>query len=172
MCKKSHFSTIECDFICSVGSVQSSKFQVHIPQLKTTWSYSRWWWRSPWRHSHLRFHSCPHGLVLRPRRFCWICADFAPIFEPKSWSQTNKLDLVFLKLKKRKPLCLLGISDFSRLGARTDSNRRHSEPQAELRMSHKPCIHRCFRNFRFFVCGYFAAIYARTDSFSIILEIC
>ena len=28
-------------------------------------------------------------------------------------------------------------------------------------------IHRCFRNFRFYVCGYFAAIYARTDSFSI-----
>ena len=103
MCKKSHFSTIECDFICSVGSVQSSKFQAHIPQLKTTWSYSRWWWRSPWRHSHLRFHSCPHGLVLRPRRFCWICADFAPIFEPKSWSQTNKLDLVFLKLKNGNP---------------------------------------------------------------------
>ena len=44
------------------------------------------------------------------------------IFEPKSWSQTNKFDLVFLKLKNRKPLYLLGISDFSRLGARTDSN--------------------------------------------------
>ena len=52
------------------------------------------------------------------------------IFEPKSWSQTNKFDLVFLKLKNRKPLYLLGISDFSWLGARTDSNRRHSEPQA------------------------------------------
>lgn len=51
-----------------------------------------------------------------------ICADFAPIFEPKSWSQTNKLDLVFLKLKNRKPLYLLGISDFSTLGARWDSN--------------------------------------------------
>ena len=60
-----------------------------------------------------------------------ICADFAPIFEPKSWSQTNKLDLVFLKLKNRKPLYLLGISDFSWLGARTDSNRRHSEPQSD-----------------------------------------
>ena len=53
------------------------------------------------------------------------------IFEPKSWSQTNKFDLVFLKLKNRKTLYLLGISDFSRLGARTDSNRRHSEPQSD-----------------------------------------
>ena len=61
----------------------------------------------------------------------------------------------------------LPFGDVSFWGARTDSNRRHSEPQAELRMSHKPCIHRYFRNFRFFVCGYFAAIYARTDSFSI-----
>ena len=60
-----------------------------------------------------------------------FCVDFAAIFEPKSWSQANKLDLVFLKLKKRKPLYLLGISDFSRLGARTDSNRRHSEPQSD-----------------------------------------
>ena len=57
------------------------------------------------------------------RRFCadfalilQICADFAPIFEPKSWSQTNKFDLVFLKLKKRKPLYLLGISDFFYVG--------------------------------------------------------
>ena len=72
------------------------------------------------------------------RRFCvdfasilQICGDFAAIFDPKSWSQTNKFDLVFLKLKNRKPLCLLGISDFSRLGARTDSNRRHSEPQSD-----------------------------------------
>lgn len=47
------------------------------------------------------------------------------IFEPKSWSQTNKFDLVFLKLKNRKPLYLLGISDFSWLGARTDSNRHY-----------------------------------------------
>ena len=53
-----------------------------------------------------------------------FCGDFAAIFEPKSWSQANKFDLVFLKLKNRKPLYLLGISDFSWLGARTDSNRR------------------------------------------------
>ena len=158
MCKKTHFSTIECDFICSVGSVQSSKFQAHIPQLKTTWSYSRWWWRSPWRHSHLRFHSCPHGLVLRPRRFYWICADFAPIFEPKSWSQTNKLDLVFLKLKNRKSLYLLGISDLYWLGARWDSNPRHSEPQADSRMFESPSIYRHFRRFWISLCGYFAAI--------------
>ena len=60
-----------------------------------------------------------------------FCADFAPIFEPKSWSQTNKLELVLLKLKNRKPLYLLGISDFSTLGARSDSNRGHSEPQSD-----------------------------------------
>ena len=60
------------------------------------------------------------------------------IFEPKSWSQTNKFDLVFLKLKNRKPLYLLGISDFSRLGARWDSNPRHSEPQAITRIFSKP----------------------------------
>ena len=41
-----------------------------------------------------------------------FCVDFAAIFEPKSWSQANKLDLVFLKLKNRKPLYLLGFSDF------------------------------------------------------------
>ena len=67
---------------------------------------------------------------------------------------------------------VLDLQGFALRGARTDSNRRHSEPQADLRMSHKLCIHRYFRNFRFIVCGYFAAIYARTDSFSIILEIC
>jgi len=50
-----------------------------------------------------------------------LTLNFAPIFEPKSWSQTNKLNLVFLKLKNRKPLYLQGISDFSWLGARTDS---------------------------------------------------
>ena len=66
----------------------------------------------------------------------------------------------------------LPFGDVSFWGARTDSNRRHSEPQADLRMSHKPCIHRCFRNFRFLICGYFAAIYARTDSVSINLVIC
>ena len=60
-----------------------------------------------------------------------FCADFAPIFDPKSWSQTKKLDLVLLKRKNRKPLYLLGISDFSWVGARTDSNRRHSEPQSD-----------------------------------------
>ena len=60
------------------------------------------------------------------------------ISEPKSWSQTNKFDLVFLKLKNRKTLYLLGISDFSRLGARTDSNRRHSEPQAITRIFSNP----------------------------------
>ncbi len=65
------------------------------------------------------------------------------------------------------PCKYLTCRDLLLLGARWDSNPRHSEPQADLRMSHKPCIHRCFRNFRFFVCGYFAAIYARTDSFSI-----
>ena len=51
-----------------------------------------------------------------------FCADFAPIFDPKSWSQTKKLDLVLLKRKNRKPLYLLGISDFSWVGARTDSD--------------------------------------------------
>ena len=40
----------------------------------------------------------------------------------------------------------LPFGDVSFWGVRTDSNRRHSEPQAEFRMSHKPCIHRCFRN--------------------------
>jgi len=48
-----------------------------------------------------------------------LTLNFASIFDPKSWSQTNKFDLVFLKLKNQKPLYLLGISDFSRLGART-----------------------------------------------------
>ena len=47
--------------------------------------------------------------------FIWaMCsAILALIFEPKSWSQTNKLDLVFLKLKNRKPLYLLGFSEIS-----------------------------------------------------------
>ena len=57
------------------------------------------------------------------------------IFEPKSWSQTKKLELVLFKLKFREPFYLLGFSEdfvcFLALGARTDSNRRHSEPQSD-----------------------------------------
>ena len=53
-----------------------------------------------------------------------FCGDFAAIFEPKSWSQANKLDLVFLKLKNRKPLYLLGISDFSWLGALQPTHKK------------------------------------------------
>ena len=53
-----------------------------------------------------------------------FCVDFAAIFEPKSWSQANKLDLVFLKLKNRKPLYLLGISDFSWLGALQPTHKK------------------------------------------------
>ena len=44
------------------------------------------------------------------RRFC---VDFASIFEPKSWSQTKKLELVLFKLKFREPLYLLGFSEIS-----------------------------------------------------------
>ena len=47
------------------------------------------------------------------RRFCVdfasifdFCVDFASIFDPKSWSQTKKLELVLFKLKFREPLCL------------------------------------------------------------------
>ena len=32
-----------------------------------------------------------------------FCGDFAAIFEPKSWSQAKKLDLVFLKQKTGNP---------------------------------------------------------------------
>ena len=44
------------------------------------------------------------------RRFC---VDFASIFEPKSWSQTKKLELVLFKLKFREPFYLLGFSEIS-----------------------------------------------------------
>ena len=70
------------------------------------------------------------------RRFCVdfasifdFCVDFASIFEPKSWSQTKKLELVLFKpkswsqtkklelvlfkLKFREPLYLLGFSEIS-----------------------------------------------------------
>ena len=52
------------------------------------------------------------------RRFCVdfasifdFCVDFASIFDPKSWSQTKKLELVLFKLKFREPLYLLGFSE-------------------------------------------------------------
>ena len=38
---------------------------------------------------------------------------FASIFDPKSWSQTKKLELVLFKLKFREPLYLLGFSEIS-----------------------------------------------------------
>ena len=54
------------------------------------------------------------------RRFCVdfasifdFCVDFASIFDPKSWSQTKKLELVLFKLKFREPLYLLGFSEIS-----------------------------------------------------------
>ena len=56
------------------------------------------------------------------------------IFEPKSWSQTKKLELVLFKLKFREPFIYWDSRKFllfSCLGARTDSNRRHSEPQSD-----------------------------------------
>ena len=37
----------------------------------------------------------------------------------------------FLQQKNRKPLCLLGFPTNSALGAQSDSNRRHSEPQSD-----------------------------------------
>ena len=42
-----------------------------------------------------------------------FCVDFASIFDPKSWSQTKKLELVLFKLKFREPLYLLGFSEIS-----------------------------------------------------------
>ena len=47
-------------------------------------------------------------LVLNLANFC---VDFASIFDPKSWSQTKKLELVLFKLKFREPLYLLGFSE-------------------------------------------------------------
>ena len=38
---------------------------------------------------------------------------FASIFDPKSWSQTKKLELVPFKLKFREPFYLLGFSEIS-----------------------------------------------------------
>ena len=67
-------------------------------------------------------------LVLNLANFC---VDFASIFDPKSWSQTKKLELVLFKLKFREPLYLLEFPGLSTLGAQTDSNRRHSEPQSD-----------------------------------------
>ena len=49
-------------------------------------------------------------LVLNLANFC---VDFASIFDPKSWSQTKKLELVPFKLKFREPLYLLGFSEIS-----------------------------------------------------------
>ena len=71
-----------------------------------------------------------------------FCVDFAAIFEPKSWSQANKLDLVFLKLKNRKPLYLLGISDFSWLGALqpTHKKRHCLSAMSPFASSHKKDI--------------------------------
>ena len=42
-----------------------------------------------------------------------FCVDFASIFDPKSWSQTKKLELVLFKLKFREPFYLLGFSEIS-----------------------------------------------------------
>ena len=42
---------------------------------------------------------------------------------------------------------VLDLQGFALRGARTDSNRRHSEPQAEFRISGIPCIYRHFRRF-------------------------
>ena len=58
-------------------------------------------------------YGCFH-LVLNLAIFCVdFCVDFASIFDPKSWSQTKKLELVLFKLKFREPLYLLGFSEIS-----------------------------------------------------------
>ena len=58
-------------------------------------------------------YGCFH-LVLNLANFCVdFCVDFASIFDPKSWSQTKKLELVLFKLKFREPLYLLGFSEIS-----------------------------------------------------------
>ena len=56
----------------------------------------------------LQFFASIFASILR--RFC---VDFASIFDPKSWSQTKKLELVLFKLKFREPLYLLGFSEIS-----------------------------------------------------------
>jgi len=114
--------------------------------------------------------------VLSQKRHCLSAmSSFFCASSHKKRHCLSAMSSFFLRVLSQKKTLPFG--DVSLLGARWDSNPRHSalgrrtlarqEPQAELRMSHKPCIHRCFRNFRFFVCGYFAAIYARTDSVSI-----
>ena len=66
----------------------------------------------------LQFFASIFASILR--RFCVdfasifdFCVDFASIFDPKSWSQTKKLELVPFKLKFREPLYLLGFSEIS-----------------------------------------------------------
>ena len=66
----------------------------------------------------LQFFASIFASILR--RFCVdfasifdFCVDFASIFDPKSWSQTKKLELVLFKLKFREPFYLLGFSEIS-----------------------------------------------------------
>ena len=69
------------------------------------------------------------------------------------WNNLKMFHQCSIKIRRCwnwKSLQVLDLQGFCLRGARTDSNRRHSEPQADMRMSHKPFIHRCFRNFRFF----------------------
>ena len=61
--------------------------------------------------------------IYQPLNLANFCVDFASIlrrfsifaaiFDPKSWSQTKKLELVPFKLKFREPFYLLGFSEIS-----------------------------------------------------------
>jgi len=64
-------------------------------------------------------------------------------------------------LDTKKSLQVFNLQGFISWGARTDSNRRHSEPQASCQIYRNPCVYRHFSVSAFSFCANFATNFRR-----------